>query len=164
MFDDEPRAEGRLAASAERLRREFDRWLDMAAAQGERALDAIGLRGGRPWTPAADIIEVEEAILVNIELPGVLPANLDVSLAGNMLTVKGTGRPTPTKEGQTIHLAECRHGDFSRSIPLPASADPEQIAAEFAEGILKLRIAKLTAAQPRQIVVTSPRSEIGAVS
>ena len=159
MSDFQPRPESRFTASAEKLRREFDRWLEAAFSQGERALDVIGLRGDRAWSPAVDVVETPESILVDVELPGVNPNLVDVTLAGNMLTIKGAAPIRPTLEGQSVHLVERRHGEFERSIPLPAPADPEKVTAEAAHGVLQIRIAKSDVVRPRQIRVnTSPAS------
>jgi len=160
MSDDEPCAESKLAASAERLRREFDRWLEAAASQGERALDAMGLRGERPCSPRVDLIETADAILVDVDLPGADPATVDVSLAGNMLTIKGSVAAQPAEDGRTVHLSERRHGAFSRSLPLPAPVDAERVTAEVTSGILHVKIAKAEQAKPRQIRVNAPVTQL----
>src|SRR5262245_32663308 len=116
MSEYQSRPESRLTASADKLRREFDRWLEAAFSQGERALDVMGMRGNRPWSPAVDVVETTDSILIDVELPGVDPSQVDVTLAGNMLTIKGAAPIKPTVEGQSVHLVERRHGEFERSI------------------------------------------------
>ncbi|MGE3316330.1 MAG: Hsp20/alpha crystallin family protein [Planctomycetaceae bacterium] len=155
MSEYQTRPESRITASADKLRREFDRWLEAAFSQGERALDVIGLRGDRPWSPGIDVIETVDAILVEVELPGVDPSTVDITLVGNMLTIKGTAPVRPTLEGQAVHLVERKHGSFDRSIPLPAPADPEKVSAEASLGVLHIRIAKADAVRPRQIRVNA---------
>ena len=61
-----------LTSSAERLRHELDRWLEVAWHQGERALDAFGIRGSK-WTPMVDVIETGDSVLVYADLPGIKP-------------------------------------------------------------------------------------------
>ena len=73
--------ENPLTASVERLRRELDHWLEVAWQQGERALDKIGVRAGTlTSTPAVDVIETEEDVLVLVDLPGVELVREEVAL------------------------------------------------------------------------------------
>ncbi len=155
MSEYQTRPENRFSVSADKLRREFDRWLEAAFSQGERALDVMGLRGDRTWSPGVDVIETADSVLVDVELPGIDPSTVDITLAGNMLTIKGVAPVKPSLEGQTIHLVERRQGTFERSIPLPAPADPEKVSAEASLGVLHVRIAKADAVRPRQIRVNA---------
>lgn len=111
----DPQTSGPLSQSVERLRREFERWLDSAMQQGNRALDVVGLRGAdRPWTPAVDLIETPTEVLVDVDLPGIDPVLVDVSLTGNMLTVQGPKRTHIPPQGGTVHVAERMQGPFQR--------------------------------------------------
>ena len=81
----------------DRVRHEMERWLDVARTTGERALETLGLvNSGRPNSPSIDLIELDAEIMVLVDLPGVSVESVQLSLAGNMLTVKaardGTGR------------------------------------------------------------------------
>jgi len=142
-----------LTASVEKLRQELDRWLDVAVTQGSRALDAVGLRSEKSWCPAIDLIERTDDILVLVDLPGVIPSTVDVTLAGNMLTLKGERADLPQNNDETIHLAERPTGEFCRSIPMPVPLDPEQVSAETKAGVLRIQLAKTEQAKPRQIPV-----------
>ncbi len=155
MLEDERQDdEGRLL-SVERLRQEFDRWLDVAVTQSERALDAVGFRGaGKHWTPRIDLIEHEDKILVEVELPGVDPSTVDVNLAGNMLTVRGGQAVPPPEPGAAIHVQERRPGSFQRSIPMPVPVNADNVTAEALNGVLSIRIAKAEPVQSRPVRVT----------
>jgi len=153
MSETEPRSERPLTASVEKLRQELDHWLEVAVAQGGRALDAFGLRNEKSWSPAIDLIERAEDVLVLVDLPGVAPSAVDVALAGNMLTVKGQRPDRPHDDTETVHLGERLSGEFCRSIPMPAPVDLEQVCAETREGVLHIRLAKTERAKPRQIPV-----------
>jgi HSP20 family protein len=146
---------GPLAASVEKLRHEFDHWLEAAVSQGERALDAFGLRG-RHWFPPVDVVETPEAVLVDVDLPGVDPQLVDVTLAGNMLTLRGKRIARDSVAGESAHLAERPHGDFQRSIPMPAAVDAEHVSAQAANGVLHIRLAKTERSKPRHIRVNVP--------
>src|SRR5262245_14571797 len=87
--DSECRHDRPIAASVEKLRRELDHWLDVAWSQGEKALDAVGLRGGIGWTPAIDVVERGDEVYVYVDIPGVNPQSIELTIAGNMLTLKG---------------------------------------------------------------------------
>jgi HSP20 family protein len=144
--------EGRLRSSADRMRREFDRWLEAAWSQGERAIDAIGIR---PEAVPVDIVETGTAILVRANVPGLSGQDLDVTLAGHMLTLKGEFPSETVQEGETVHGRERPAGAFHRSIPLPAGVDSETIQAECRNGVLEITVSKLEREKARQIPVRS---------
>jgi len=154
MVEDEHSEEGRLL-SVERLRQEFDRWLDLAVTQSERALDAVGFRGSeRSWTPRVDVFEHADKILVDVELPGIDPGEVDVNLAGNMLTVRGGHELPPAEPGATAHIQERRTGPFQRSIPMPVPVNADNVTAEALNGVLQIRVAKAEPLQSRPVRVT----------
>jgi HSP20 family protein len=148
-----PRPEGPLSQSVERLRSELDRWMDAAWSQGEKAIDAIGLRQGRNWAPPVDIIEDAENVRVHMNLPGVDTSAIDVTLAGHMLTVSGVLPSVDVGEHGQRHQAERPAGEFRRSIPLPACVDPEKISASCQHGVLTVTIAKCEQLKARKIPV-----------
>jgi HSP20 family protein len=145
---------GPLSQSVERLRREFERWLDAALVQGNRALDVVGLRGAdRPWTPAVDLLETPSEVQIDVDLPGIDPVLVEVSLVGNMLTVKGPKRTHIPPQGGTVHLAERMQGPFERSIPMPAPVIADSVTAELKNGVLHIRLMKSEKARAMKIAV-----------
>ncbi len=145
---------GPIAQSVERLRREFERWLEAALQQGNRALDVVGLRASdRQWSPAVDLVETPTEIHVDVDLPGVEPALVDVSIAGNMLTIQGPKKLTLTPEGASSHLLERKQGPFHRSIPMPAPVMADSVMAELKHGVLRLRLMKSEKARAQKIPV-----------
>lgn len=154
MSEREPAAENKLAASIEALRHELDRWLGFAVEQGERAIDAIRPRGtAGTWSPAADVVETADEVLVIIDLPGVEPEAVDLSLAGNMLTIRGE-KPASSIAGEQVrHRCERLSGPFSRSIPMPAPVNPDAVTAETRQGVITIRLAKSERAKARKIEV-----------
>jgi HSP20 family protein len=156
MTDSEPEsgADRPLAASVEKLRHELDHWLGVAWSRGERALDSFGLATAGSWLPAFDVVETPDEIRVLVDLPGVDRDAIDVSLTGNMLTVRGE-RPAISLDEE--HVAHARHrasGSFSRSIPMPAPVNDDDISAEVLEGVLTVLLAKSDEAKPRKITIT----------
>ena len=153
----EPRPERPLTASVEKLRRELDHWLDVAWSQGEKALDAFGLKTSPTWTPAVDLIETPDEVRVVVDVPGVDPHKVDITLAGNMLTLKGERMPILNREQQQVHLRQRHSGTFVRSIPMPAPVDAEKVSAETENGVLTVRLTKSERAKPRQIPIETRR-------
>lgn len=146
---------GPLTASVERLRHELDRWLEAAVEQGGRALNAIGLRGfRRPFQPAVDVIEGDDEVLVLADVPGCDADLIDVSVAGNMLTIKGQKPGVPLDQGRVVHTGERPAGEFSRSVPLPAAVNPEAVTATARDGVLTIRLGKSERARARHIRVS----------
>ena len=142
---------GELAPLTE-LRREMERlfesfrhdplgWLPETFASGDR------LR------PPADLIERDEDVLVRLEIPGVEPDDIDLTITGNTLTVSGEKKETVEQtEGGMRHI-ETHYGAFSRSITLPEGVDTEQVEAEYRNGVLNVRLKKTQEAKSRRIEV-----------
>jgi HSP20 family protein len=160
MHSSTSQGSGPISQSVERLRREFERWLEVALQQGSRALDVVGLRpSDRQWSPAVDLVETPTEIHLDVDLPGVEPAVVEVSLAGNMLTIQGPKKLTLIPEGAAMHLAERMQGPFHRMIPMPAPVVPESVTAELKNGILRVRLLKSERARAQKIPVrTEPVS------
>ncbi|QDT56123.1 18 kDa heat shock protein [Caulifigura coniformis] len=148
---------GPVTGSLERIRSEIGRLVDDAWTSGERAMDAIGLR--RTSMPAIDVIEHADRVHVAVDLPGVTPESIDVSIVGNMLTVQGS-YATILTEGGTTHLSERPRGTFKRLVPLPASVNSEDVRAESRNGVLQISVGKIETAKPRKIPVSGAQPMI----
>lgn len=161
MSRPEPQSESRLMASVDKLRHEFDRWIDAAVVQGGRALDNLGLRGAdKPWYPAVDVLETADSVLVFVDLPGVDAAAVDVSVAGNMLTFKGEKAQLAAGGAEgTVHTRERTSGPFERSIPLPAAVDVESASAEARDGVIRFRFTKTSPSKARPIQIAVRRGD-----
>lgn len=146
--------EGPMKQSVEKLRGELDRWLDSARSQGDRAMDALGIRLGSERIPAIDIIERPDAIVVEANLPGVAPSMVDVTVGGNVLTIScEIARPDVRPQDQ-LRLEERSKGPFKRSIPLPEGINPDDVTAQSRHGVLTVRVGKLRPDEPKRVVVT----------
>ncbi len=152
MNNESQNPESLLTSSVERLRHELDRWLDVAWTQGERAMDQLGMKGvERDWCPPIDVRETGDAVLVDVELPGIDPDSVDVTLAGHMLTI--TAPIAAAKEDGQVRRRERPRGRFKRSIPLSVSVNPEEVTAESKHGLLSIRIAKTETAKVKRVIV-----------
>ena len=92
--------------------------------------------------PRVDISETETAMEVSAELPGVDEGDLDVSLANDVLTIKGEKKAEKEDKSKDYHLVERSYGMFQRAISVPFTVDPEKVEAKFEKGILKVTLPK----------------------
>jgi HSP20 family protein len=96
-----------------------------------------------------DVAETEKTLEVTAELPGVNEKEIDVSLAGDMLTIKAEKKSDKEEKTKDYHLVERSYGTFERSMRLPFKADPAKIEAKFDKGVLKLVVQKPAEAQTK---------------
>lgn len=125
----------------DRIRGELNKVIDAVRQQGEKALDAMNL-GARTglWLPAVDILEKTDEVQAVVDVPGVDPAEIDVTLIGNMLTLRGSRTPVPP--AGTPVRRERPSGSFEVSIPLPAPVESEGIQAHCKLGVLTVTLLK----------------------
>ncbi len=130
-----------------RLRKEMDRlWEDFFGGRELMAPETT-------WVPAVDVSETNEAIVVKAEVPGIEPKDIDISLSGDLLTIKGEKKQRTEEKKENFHRIETRYGAFSRTIRVPVSIDADKIEASYDKGILKIVLPKKEEAKPRQIEV-----------
>jgi HSP20 family protein len=111
----------------------------------------------RSVAPSLDAIETEHDVTLWADMPGLERKDLDLSVAGNVLTLKGE-KKNPAKGGkdkERVYRDETWTGSFHRSVSLPDSVDTSQISAEFRDGVLKVVIGKKPELKPRQITVSA---------
>ena len=107
------------------------------------------LRGALPL----DVVEKDEEFLVSASIPGINPDELEITYAGNTLTIKGESKGEEEKEQGRYHLRERHCGSFARSITLPTSVNAERIEASYEAGVLKLRLPKSEEVKQKRIPV-----------
>jgi HSP20 family protein len=105
------------------------------------------------WAPALDISERKDAYLVTVELPGVEPDDLQITMEDGLLTIQGERQFTQDSSEQQFHRVERRYGAFRRSITLPAQVQADQIEATFDNGVLEIVVPKAEEAKPKRIQV-----------
>ena len=103
----------------------------------------------RGWLPAMDIAEDKGGFLIALELPGVDPKDVDVSITGRILTVAGEKKAAG--EEQEYHRVERTWGSFTRTVTLPDSVDAGSVQAQSKDGVLTIRIGKREEVKPRKI-------------
>jgi len=101
------------------------------------------------FSPQADAATTEEAYQIELELPGVDDADIEITLHDNVLMVKGEKRAGREEIGKSYYFSERAYGFFQRSFRLPGDANAEMIDANFAKGILTVTIPKLAEIEDR---------------
>jgi HSP20 family protein len=135
---------------ASRLLLEFERLLDVNF--GLQAMKGNAPTALNEWSPAADIHETEEALTFVVELPGIAPDQVQVTAEENVLTIRGTPSPRDQEKiAARFHLIERHDGTFVRHFQLPLNVDASMITAEYANGLLALRVPR--AALPQTTVI-----------
>ncbi len=107
------------------------------------------------WVPAVDIVEEKEQFVLRADVPGVNPADIDVSMDKGVLSVSGQRLDKPVEDASGAQRLERATGKFYRRFTLPESADAEEITASSDNGILEVVIPKQTQVESRRIVVKS---------
>lgn len=135
------------------LRNEIDRLFDAFFREPFSGWDwPLWPSSGR-WAPAVDIAEDDKEVTVRAELPGIDPKELEVSVLGNQLILNGEKKQSSERQEKGFYHSETRYGAFRRVIPLPEGIDTEKIEAQYAHGVLTLRLPKTTAAAAKRIKV-----------
>jgi len=107
----------------------------------------------RPWTPAVDIYETENELVMKADLPDVDLKDIDVRVENQTLTLAGERKFEKEDSGKGYHRIERSYGNFTRSFAVPNSFDTDKIAASFKNGVLSVTLPKKEAAKPRQVKI-----------
>jgi HSP20 family protein len=119
-----------------------------ASTRGELEVD---LPQALAWVPPVEISEADDELRITAEIPGAAADEVHVTIDGDMLTIRGEKKDERREgdENAQYYLVERSYGTFQRSFTLPSTVDPESIQAEFNNGVLSIRLKKLTSARPR---------------
>jgi HSP20 family protein len=123
----------------------------------------------RPWTLRSissgegngasslpvDLYETGDELVLTATVPGMKPEDIDITIQGDMLTIKGETRSDEAKEEGNYHRRERRFGQFYRQVTLPTSVKSEGAQAQFENGVLTLHLPKAEEAKERRIPVTA---------
>jgi HSP20 family protein len=135
------------------------RELDALQSDVSRVFDAFfGTRSGngvatRRWVPAIDLIEEDDHLVLRADLPGLNEEDVNVEVKDGVLTISGERRAEEKTEDKGYHRVERAYGSFSRSLSIPEGIDPEQVSAEFDNGVLEVRIPKPEERKPHRVQI-----------
>jgi HSP20 family protein len=108
----------------------------------------------RPWSPAVDIYETENELVLKADLPDVDPKNVGIQLENGTLTLKGERKFEDQKSnGKGFHRVERSYGSFVRAFSLPDTVDGEKVKADYKSGVLTVTLQKKEVAKPKTINV-----------
>ena len=123
------------------LRRDMERMFeDFSREWGWSPPAAPG--AGMATAPRLDVSETETELKIEAELPGVDEKDVEVVLTNDRLTIKGEKKHEKEEKKKDYHLVERPSGSFARTVGLPFDADPEQVKASFANGVLTVTLPK----------------------
>ena len=131
------------------LRQAMDRLFDDSFVRPSRFAGLFGEGADMP----IDMYQTDEDVVVKASVPGVNPEEIDVTIAGDTLTIKGETKTEEEIEKENYFRKERSYGAFSRSILLPSSLQTDKAEASFENGVLTLTIPKAEEAKPKQIKI-----------
>lgn len=108
---------------------------------------------GVAWLPQTDVSETADGFVISMDLAGVAPEDVDISVEDSTLRVEGERKFYAEQPEESFVRIERRFGRFARSLTLPQTADTGNIEASFDAGVLTIRVPKKEEAQPRRITV-----------
>jgi len=113
------------------------------------------LFGKGKWDLTVDISEGRKDITVKAEIPGIEAKDLDISIDGRLLTIKGEKKQSREETEEIYYRVERSYGCFNRTIELPAAVDPDKVNASYQRGILKIKLRKAKESETRRIKVST---------
>jgi HSP20 family protein len=143
----------------------YDPFRELRALQDEvnRVFSSTFSRSGETelmrgaWSPNVDIFENKDQIVLEAELSGMKPEDVDISIENNVLTIHGERKFEKKDEGDNYHRIERSYGSFTRSFTLPPTVSSENVEATFENGILRLTLAKREEAKPKRIEIKAAK-------
>ena len=130
------------------LRQEMDRLFDRFFEPMTEDTFALG-----EWAPSLDLTETKDALVAKLEVPGMDPKDIQVSLQEQLLTIKGEKKHEKEEKDERRHRIERAYGAFTRAIRLPVAVDGEKVSAGFKNGVLTITLPKTPAAKGTTIPV-----------
>lgn len=111
------------------------------------------------YAPAIEVFEKEDKFVVKAELPGMKEEDIDVSVVGDTLTVRGEKRSESEVKEEDYYCCERAYGSFSRSVALPSTVDAKGIEASYEDGVLEVSLPKAAEVKPKKISVSAKKKE-----
>jgi HSP20 family protein len=130
------------------LKHEMDRVFDRFLEGRWDEIPGLG-----EWTPNMDISETKDSLVAKVEVPGMDPKDIQISLQENLLTIKGEKRQEKEEKDEHYHRVERAYGVFTRSVRLPVAVDASKVTASFKNGLLTVTLPKTPSARGTTIPV-----------
>ena len=136
----------------------FDPFRDLARIQEEVLSRVLDERAALPaesigWTPACDVFEDADEVVIRVALAGVDPKDVEIRFENGVLTLKGERKIEKEEQKENYHRVEMAYGSFTRTFALPSSVAPDKVHADSKHGVLAIHLPKRSEAKPRSIQV-----------
>ena len=119
----------------------------------EEIFEQLPTKWAKSWDLAADVSEDSTAVIIEMQVPGIVPDEINVEVADNYVVVSGSRQEEEVEEDKHFHQKEITRGVFERTIPLPAKVIADETLAEFKNGLLKIILPKEQSKKPHKIEV-----------
>lgn len=107
----------------------------------------------RDWSPSIDVYDSDNEVLVKADIPGLKKDEMDISIHGDLLTIKGEKKRGNEVRKENYYRAERFYGSFNRTIQLPSEVEQDKVNATYKDGVLELKIPKKEEARTKHISV-----------
>jgi HSP20 family protein len=105
------------------------------------------------WLPAVDVSETGDKITVKAEIPGMEAKDIEISMVGDTLTIKGEKKAEKEEKDENYHMVERSYGSFNRAMKIPAMVDAEKVEATYKNGVLTVVLPKKEEVKPKAIEI-----------
>lgn len=128
------------------LREEIDRLFEVPLAEFARQHNLLS-----GWSPALDVYEQKDNVVIRAELPGMKKEDIEVSLHDNVLSISGERKQEETHKDADMYRSERYFGRFQRTVTLPTRVSADKIKAQYKDGVLTVNLPKAEEAKPKHI-------------
>jgi HSP20 family protein len=132
------------------IQSEINRAFDSYFGSRPRVVPAAAERN---WSPPADIYETRDDLVVSVELPGVKEKDVQLTIVGDILTLRGQRGSSAEAREENYHRIERWSGTFERHVELPVPVKADQVRATYKDGVLEIRLPKIEESKPREIKI-----------
>jgi HSP20 family protein len=109
--------------------------------------------GDRMWLPAVDVHETKDDIVLSFDVPGVTEKDIQLTITGDLLTVRGERKFERQNSDASFHRVERVFGRFERSVQLPMAVQTDKVKASYRDGVLEVKVPKAEGIKPREIKI-----------
>ncbi|MDX1403284.1 MAG: Hsp20/alpha crystallin family protein [Woeseiaceae bacterium] len=148
-WESEEEPVGTFRSQMDALHREMDKLFDQMVVDSARPALTPWAWGRDFARPSIDETEDDKAFYISIELPGMDEKDVDITLSGRLLTIRGEKKEDEKDDGKDYYRRERRFGSFRRTLELPGEVDESKIEASFRKGVLRIKLPRTKEAQSR---------------
>lgn len=130
------------------LTADFDRWFDSLLLPEFRSTVSAGA-----WVPPMEVEETDEELRCVLEVPGMRPEEIEITVEDNVLTIAGEKKAEHEASGVGYHFSERQYGRFVRRLQLPGVFDRNRVSARYENGLLIVTLPKVEEARPRRVQI-----------